>query len=162
MEKTMRYFFESIDTGLIEPEALPWTPFLPYTDRVYVKLIKVDPIRGEWITLLKAPAGFELPRHHHSGTVHVYTLQGEWRYKEHNWVAKAGTFVFETAGTEHTPVAVGKDDVITLNIVQGDWIVIDEAGKPLAIETWKTAMQRYLDHCDRHRIEPVDVSSLSA
>lgn len=49
-------FFEKVDTAVIDFAALPWVPFLPYSDKVFVKAIKVDPIRGEWITLLKVPA----------------------------------------------------------------------------------------------------------
>lgn len=155
-------FFETIDTALIHVEALPWVPFMPYSDRVFIKAIKVDPIRGEWITILRAPADIELPRHHHSGTVQVYTFSGEWKYKEHDWIATPGSFVFETAGSEHTPIGVGKDDVVTLNIVQGDWNLIDEDGNVLAIENWKTVMQRYLDYCMTNDISPIDISSFSA
>ncbi len=155
-------FFEKIDTALIDVESLPWVPVPPYASKVFIKAIKVDPVRGEWITLLKAPANIELPRHHHSGTVHVYTVSGEWKYKEHDWIASAGSFVFETAGTQHTPVSLGKDEVITLNIVQGDWNLIDDSGRVLATENWRTVMQRYLDHCKAHGIQPVDISSFTA
>ncbi|MGH9207731.1 MAG: 2,4'-dihydroxyacetophenone dioxygenase family protein [Acidimicrobiales bacterium] len=154
-------FYKTIDTALIDVDALPWVPFAPYSDDVFVKAIKVDPIRGEWITLLKAPAGMELPRHHHSGTVQVYTVSGSWKYKEHDWTATPGSFVFETAGTRHTPIGVGDEDIVTLNIVMGDWILIDDAGSVLAIENWKTVMQRYLDYCEAKGIAPVDISSFS-
>ena len=40
-----------------------------------LKLIKVDPIRGEWVTLLKIPGRMELPMHHHAGTVMVWMPQ---------------------------------------------------------------------------------------
>lgn len=154
-------FFQDIDTALINVEALPWVPFTPYTDKAFVKAIKVDPIRGEWITLLKAPADMVLPRHHHSGTVHVYTISGHWKYKEHDWVAGPGSFVFETAGTQHTPIGCGDSEIVTLNIVQGDWILIDDDGKVLAIENWKTIMQRYVNYCKEANLHPVDISSFS-
>jgi 2,4'-dihydroxyacetophenone dioxygenase len=35
------------------------------------------------------------------GTVHGYALRGQWRYQEHDWVAKRGTFIFEPAGEDH-------------------------------------------------------------
>ena len=157
----MPMYFENIDTALIDVEALPWHPFLPYADDVFVKLIKVNPVSGEWVTLLKAPAHVQLPRHHHSGTVMVYTLSGEWRYLEHDWVAKPGSFVYETAASSHTPVGVGNDEVITLNIVVGDWNLVTEDNQVLAIENWKTAVKRYLDHCTTHGLTPVDVTSFA-
>lgn len=69
--------------------------------------------------------------------------------------------MFETAGSQHTPVTVGQDDVVTLNIVMGDWNLIDDEGRVLAMENWKSVMQRYLAHCEKHGIEPVDISSFS-
>src|SRR3546814_2702565 len=99
-------YFKHVDTALIDSEALPWVPFEPYTPDAHVKLLKADPVRGEIIALLKVPASMELPRHHHTGTVIVYTLAGAWRYKEHEWIATPGTTVFETAASAHTPLAV--------------------------------------------------------
>lgn len=49
--------FENVDTAAINDEVLPWLPFAPYSDEVFVKYFKRDTIRGETITLLKAPAG---------------------------------------------------------------------------------------------------------
>jgi len=152
-------FYETVDTALIDVESLPWMPFAPYSDKFHLKLIKVDPISGQWITLLRLPAGTELPLHHHAGTVMVWTIAGKWRYLEHDWVATPGSFVFETAGSRHTPVAVGDDEVITLNIVQGDWNIMSPEGAVLAIENWKSMMERYLNFCKAEGIEPKDVSS---
>lgn len=155
--------FENIDTGVIFDEELPWTPFAPYSDEVFIKLLKADPVRGETITLLKAPAGMTLPRHHHSGTVIVYTIKGAWKYREHDWTATPGSVVFETAGTSHQPDAVGShgDEVITLNITMGDLIYFDDEGRVAAIENWKSMVQRYLDYCTANGIEPCDVTSFA-
>jgi hypothetical protein len=152
-------FYETIDTALIDVESLPWIPFAPYSDKFMLKLIKVDPITGQWISLLKLPPDSELPLHHHAGTVMVWTIAGKWRYLEHDWVAGPGSFVFETAGSRHTPVSVGNDEVITLNIVQGDWNLLSPDGAVLAIENWKSMMDRYLGFCKAERIEPKDISS---
>lgn len=88
----MAFFADSVGTALVDVDALPWIPFLPYSDQIFLKLIKVNPVNGEWTTLLKLPAGTELPKHHHAGTVHVYTVAGRWRYKEHDWVAGPGAW----------------------------------------------------------------------
>ena len=150
--------------GVIHQDDLPWTPYLPYSSEVQVKLLKADPVRGETITLLKAPVGAAMAKHHHSGTVIVYTIKGAWRYLEHDWVATPGSVVYETAATSHTPVMVEGhgDEVVTLNIVAGDLVYMDEAGTVLAIETWRTAVQRYLQYCEAAGIEPKDVTSFAA
>ncbi|WP_342669177.1 alpha/beta fold hydrolase [Curvibacter gracilis] len=155
----MSMYFETVDTALIDVESLPWIPFTPYSDTILMKLIKVDPVRGDWITLLKLPPHTELPLHHHAGTVMVSTIKGCWRYLEHDWVATPGSFVYETAGSRHTPVTVGEEEVITLNIVQGDWNLMSPDGAVLAIENWKSMMDRYLSFCKKEGVEPIDVSS---
>jgi len=32
------------------------------------------------------------------------TMRGHWRYLEHDWIAKPGTYIFEPAGEAHTLV----------------------------------------------------------
>lgn len=161
ISKAKTMFYETIDTALIDVESLPWMPFAPYSDTIFLKLIKVDPIRGEWTTLLKVPPDTELPMHHHGGTVMVWTVTGRWKYLEHDWIATPGSFVFETAASRHTPVSVGDDEVITLNIVQGDWNLMSPEGAVLAIENWKSMVERYLNFCKGQGITPVDVTSFA-
>lgn len=155
--------FEHVGTALIDDEALPWVPFEPYTPDVYIKLLKADPVRGETITLLRAPVSMQLPRHHHSGTVIVYTIAGAWRYKEHDWIARPGSLVFETAASAHTAVAVEGhgDEVITLNITVGDLLYTGDGGQVVAIENWRTMVDRYLAYCAAQDIEPQDVTSFA-
>ncbi|RZL89662.1 MAG: cupin [Variovorax sp.] len=155
-------FHEQIHTSVIDDESIPWVPFAPYSDDVLVKYFKADPIRGETITLLKAPAGTQLPRHHHSGTVIVYTIKGSWKYLEHDWIAGPGSIVFETAASSHTPQVIEKDgEVITLNIVVGDLVFLGENDQVLAIENWKTAVQRYEAYCMAADIQPRDITAFN-
>lgn len=155
--------YESIDTAVINDDDLPWVPFTPYDDNVFVKYIKCDPVRGETITLLKLPAGTTLLKHHHSGTVIVYTIKGSWKYLEHDWIAKPGGVVFETAATSHTPIALAEygDEIITLNITMGDLVYFDENDKICAIENWKTGIERYRAFCEANGIEAKDITSFS-
>ena len=94
--------YEQIDTAVIDGDKLPWVPLTPYTDQILLKYFKLDPIRGEWIVLMKVPLGVQLPKHHHTGTVMVYTIEGKWKYEEHDWVAGPGSIVYETAASTHT------------------------------------------------------------
>lgn len=157
----MTFFADSVGTALVDVDALPWIPFTPYSDEVFLKLIKINPINGEWTTLLKLPAGMALPKHHHAGTVHVYTVAGRWRYLEHDWVAGPGSMVFETAASSHTPVALPEAEVIALNIIVGDWNLLDENDNIIAVENWRSMLKRYADYCAAAGIEPVDVTSQS-
>ncbi len=148
----------TIETAVINDDSVPWMPFAPYSDTVMVKYFKLDPIRGEVIAMLKAPAHTVMPRHYHSGTVIVYTLQGEWKYQEHDWVATPGSIVYETASSQHTPQASGSE-VIALNIVSGDLVYLDENDRVVAIENWKTALDRYLAYCKANGIKPRDLTA---
>ncbi|MCY1180119.1 hypothetical protein D9M73_205480 [compost metagenome] len=143
-------------------ESLPWVPFTPFADNVLLKYFKLDPIRGEIIVMMKAPIDMVLPKHHHSGTVIVYTIEGHWKYKEHDWIAGPGSVVYETAASTHQPEVVSTEDgdyMVTLVIVSGDLIFVDENDKVLAIENWKTSLQRYMNYCEANGIEPQDLTA---
>ena len=157
--------YELVDTAVIDGESLPWILFTPYADNVLLKYFKLDPIRGEWIVMMKAPIDMQLPKHHHTGTVMVYTFEGQWKYKEHDWVAGPGSIVYETAGSTHTPevVSTGNGDgyVLTLVQVNGDLAFLDENDNIVALENWKSGLKRYLDYCEQHDIAPKDLTAFN-
>lgn len=51
--------------------------------------------------------------------------------------------------------------MITLNITMGDWNPRHENGDILAVENWKSMLQRYVDFCADEGIEPVDVTGFT-
>lgn len=113
------------------------------------------------MTLLKALGHVVLPKHHHCGTVMVYTVKGQWKYREHDWTAIPGSFVYETAGTAHTPEGVGAGEIITLNIQVGDSLYMDDKDNIIAVENWKSLLKRYLDFCQSEGVTPIDITSFS-
>ena len=78
--------------------------------------------------MLKGLPGSRIGTHYHVGTVHGYTLRGHWRYLEHDWVAKPGTFIYEPAGEAHTLVITddSPEPMVTLFIVGGGLIYLDK------------------------------------
>ena len=154
--------FEQISTTVIDDESLPWVPFTPHADGVFVKYFKLDPIRGEMILLMKMKAGAELPRHRHSGSLVVYTIKGRWKCKEQDWIAGPGSVVFETAATSHTPKSLpSAGEVLALHIVAGDQVFLDDEGQVVATENWRTAMERYLAYCEAALVTPRDLTAFS-
>ncbi|TDN58677.1 2,4'-dihydroxyacetophenone dioxygenase family protein [Paraburkholderia sp. BL10I2N1] len=152
--------FEQIETACVQDADIPWVPFSPYSDQVFVKYFKLDPIRGETIALLKAPATGQMPQHHHTGTVIVYTVQGRWKYREHEWIASTGSVVYEVAGSSHTPQALpGDEDIVTLNIIQGELLFLDERKQVIAIENWRSGWDRYAAYCAANGIRPRDLTA---
>ncbi len=153
--------YEKITTSYVDAESYPWFPYVPYSNEVFLKALKIEPVSGTFVTLLKAPGHIVLPKHHHCGTVMVYTIKGKWKYREHDWTATAGSFVYETAGTVHTPEGAGAGEIITLNIQVGDSLYMDEEDNIIAIENWKSLLKRYLDFCQSKGITPVDITSFA-
>ena len=106
--------------------------------QLLLKYFKLDPIRGEWIVTDEGPAGVQLPKHHHTGTVMVYTIEGKWKYKEHDWVAGPGSIVYETAASAHTYEVVAEGEsgyVTTLVQVTGELLFLDDKGNVIAPKT---------------------------
>jgi quercetin dioxygenase-like cupin family protein len=137
---------------------VPAVPFTPYSEDVTIKLLRVDPVSGQVCVILSAPAGTGLGTHKHYGSVVVYTIKGAWRYLEHDWVSRAGDFVYETAGSSHTFVVEEGEPTEAFIIVEGALEFLDQGGSTLAIEDWRTIYQRYVDYCEQEGLEPIDVA----
>ena len=89
--------------------------------------------------------GAMLGTHYHVGTVRGYTMRGHWRYLEHDWVAKPGTFIYEPAGEAHTLV-ITKDSpepALIMFVVEGGLIYLDKPvdGGVAAYEDGFTALE---------------------
>ncbi|MNH41952.1 hypothetical protein D3C79_1035490 [compost metagenome] len=71
--------------------------------------------------------------------------------------------MFETAGSSHTPIVLTEygDELITLNITQGDLLYYDDNNNVVAIENWKSSVDRYLAFCKANDIEPKDITSFA-
>ncbi|HYA76850.1 MAG TPA: 2,4'-dihydroxyacetophenone dioxygenase family protein [Burkholderiaceae bacterium] len=149
-----------LGVALIDDESLPWVPFEPYGARVVCKPFRLDPVHGEMIVLMKVPAGAQLARHRHGGRCVVYTIAGRWKHREEHWIAGPGSLVVEAASSTHTPVVMrGSEEVITLNVMLGDFSVLDENGEIVAVENWKSVLQRYEAYCERAGIAPRDLAA---
>ena len=86
---------------------LPWIPFTPYIATVKLKLLKIDPVTGQVIALLRVPGREGLGVYDHHGTVIVFTMQGAWRYHEHEWTcASAEPHHSPRSGPSGSPTAL--------------------------------------------------------
>jgi quercetin dioxygenase-like cupin family protein len=78
---------------------LPWAEI---GDGNKLKVIQVKEREGLWIVENIFQAGFEVQKHKHTGPVWGYTVSGAWKYKEYDYVNRAGSFLYEPAGSVHT------------------------------------------------------------
>ena len=99
-----------------------------------------------------------LPTHYHTGIVISHTIKGAWRYLEHDWVARAGGTVYETAGASHTPESCGAEEAEVFFVIVGELLFLDDHGNVIARENHLTSLERYLAYCREHGITPHDLS----
>ena len=104
-----------------------------------------------------------LGTHYHIGTVRGFTIRGQWRYLEHDWVAKPGTFIYEPAGEAHTLVITddSPEPVLIFFAVEGGLIYLDKAidGGFAAYEDGFTALELVRKY---YREAGLDVRKLDA
>jgi quercetin dioxygenase-like cupin family protein len=84
-------------------------PFVDIGDGNLLKVVRVDAAEGLWIVENVFQAGFDVQTHRHTGPVFGYTTAGAWKYKEYDYVNRAGSFLYEPAGSVHT-LTVLEDD----------------------------------------------------
>ena len=93
-------------TALTAPQAVHvGVDDLPFVDIGGGNMLKVMQVReseGLWIIENIFQAGFEVQTHRHTGPVCGYTQSGAWKYKEYDYVNRAGSFLYEPAGSVHT------------------------------------------------------------
>ncbi len=84
-------------------------PFVDIGDGNQLKVLQVRAREGLWIVENVFQPGFEVPTHRHTGPVWGYTKSGAWKYKEYEYVNRAGSFLYEPAGSVHTLTCIEPD-----------------------------------------------------
>jgi quercetin dioxygenase-like cupin family protein len=84
-------------------------PFVEIGGGNKLKVLQVDANEGLWVVENIFQRNYEVQTHRHTGPVYGYTTSGAWKYKEYNEVNRAGSFLFEPAGSLHT-LTVLEDD----------------------------------------------------
>ena len=84
-------------------------PFVDIGDGSKLKVIQVKEREGLWIVENIFQAGYEVQKHRHTGPVWGYTTSGAWKYKEYDYVNRAGSFLYEPAGSVHTLQCIEDD-----------------------------------------------------
>ncbi|HVT64926.1 MAG TPA: 2,4'-dihydroxyacetophenone dioxygenase family protein [Mycobacteriales bacterium] len=77
-------------------------PFVDYGGGNMMKVLLIDEAESLWIVENIFKAGFETQTHRHTGPVFGYTVSGAWKYKEYDYVNRAGSFLYEPANSVHT------------------------------------------------------------
>jgi 2,4'-dihydroxyacetophenone dioxygenase len=103
--------------------------YAPLSETVGSRPLWINVKENSWADILRAPVAGLVNRHYHPHEVFAFTLSGKWGYLEHDWVATAGDFVYESPGEGHTLVAYESDVPLKVFfVVKGPLIWLDEDG----------------------------------
>ncbi|MDE0699592.1 MAG: cupin [Acidimicrobiaceae bacterium] len=91
-------------------EEIPW---VDTGTGVELKLVQADIEAGLWIVRNRFAPGVVVQKHKHTGQVYGYTLTGAWMYAEYDYVNRAGSFLYEPAGSEHTLTVLDDNTELT-------------------------------------------------
>ena len=104
--------------------------YVPFSETVSSRPLWISPNDNKWADILRADGAGLVNRHYHPHEVFAYTISGKWGYLEHDWIATAGDFVYETPGEGHTLVAHEHPDPMRVFfVVHGPLIWLDEQGE---------------------------------
>jgi hypothetical protein len=129
-------------------DEVPWVPN-PAVPGASMRLLQADTERGLYVTAGRLDAGIEVGIHRHTGAVHMFTLSGAWRYLEHEYVNRAGSYLYEPEGSVHT-FSVLPDQGITetLTVIYGETQYLDPAGEVIATTNAATNLRAYYEACE--------------
>ncbi|MGE0878268.1 MAG: 2,4'-dihydroxyacetophenone dioxygenase family protein [Acidimicrobiia bacterium] len=119
--------FDPLDTHLVHPDDVPYAVLERSYGNTLMKLVHVNVAQQVFTNIIKWESGIRLPRHYHTGPVYAYTFEGSWHYLEYDWVATAGSYVYEPPGTTHTLEVL--EPTVAMFVSQGAFLWYDSTGK---------------------------------
>jgi 2,4'-dihydroxyacetophenone dioxygenase len=122
-------------------------PFVDVGDGSTLKVIQVKQAEGLWIVENVFRAGYHVPRHKHTGPVYAYTTSGAWKYAEYDYVNRAGSFLYEPAGSIHSLQAL-EDDTHVWFQIYGANINLGPDGEVESIVDGTSTLATYLTLCE--------------
>ena len=121
--------------------------WVPQAENVWFRPLLLNTVSGGWCNLLRVRRSGVLSRHRHPMLVVGYVIRGRWFYREHDWVANEGDFVYEPPGEVHTlEVPADCPEMITFFNISGAMIYLDEAGRQVGYEDVFTKIEMCRAH----------------
>ena len=134
-------------------------PFVDIGGGSLLKVIQVDVGEGLWIVENIFQKSYAVQTHRHTGPVWGYTTSGAWKYKEYDYVNRAGSFLYEPAGSVHTLQCI-EDGTDVWFHMYGANLNLDADGNVESVFDGPGALEFYLAMCEAegHGRPPVLVS----
>tara|TARA_R110002049_G_scaffold12576_9_gene56179 strand:+ start:1843 stop:2289 length:447 start_codon:yes stop_codon:yes gene_type:complete len=121
-------------------------PYIDIGDGSKLRVLQVKAKEGLWIVENIFQAGYEVETHKHTGPVWGYTRSGAWKYKEYDYVNRAGSFLYEPAGSMHTLQCI-EDDTQVWFQMYGSNINLDAQGNITSVVDGAGTLEFYLAVC---------------
>ncbi len=112
-----------------------------------LRVLQVNEREGLWIIENILMAGFEVQTHRHTGPVWGYTVSGAWKYKEYDYVNRAGSFLWEPAGSVHTLQCIEDNTQVWFHMY-GANLNLDGEGRVDSVSDGAGALRSYLAMCE--------------
>ena len=123
---------------------LPWVE-IGGGNKLRVLQVKIE--EGLWVVENIFQKGFEVQAHRHTGPVWGYTVRGGWKYKEYDYVNRAGSFLYEPAGSVHTLQCIEDDTQVWFHMY-GCNLNLDDSGNITSVSDGAGTLQAYLAMCE--------------
>ncbi len=122
-------------------------PFVEIGGGNKLRLLQVKRSEGLWIVENIFQAGYEVQTHRHTGPVWGYTVSGAWKYKEYDYVNRAGSFLYEPAGSIHTLQSI-EDNTRVWFHMYGANLNLDANGKVDSVSDGIVTLEFYRAACE--------------
>ena len=130
-------------------DEVPWVPNLAYPG-TWFRLLQADVDAGVYALAGRMPAGLAVGTHRHTGAVHMYTFSGSWRYLEHDYVNRAGSYLYEPPGSVHTLEVPADNQELTetLTIMYGRTEYLGADGSVVSVSDAASTRRGYYESCE--------------
>ena len=122
-------------------------PFVDIGGGNKLKVLQVKEREGLWIVENIFQPGFEVQTHRHTGPVWGYTTSGAWKYKEYDYVNRAGSFLYEPAGSIHTLECIEDQTQVWFHMY-GANLNLDDEGNVDSVTDGASALAAYYALCE--------------
>jgi 2,4'-dihydroxyacetophenone dioxygenase len=123
---------------------LPWVDI---GDGSKLKVVQVNEGEGLWIVQNVFQAGYTVQTHRHTGPVWGFTISGAWKYREYEYVNRAGSFLYEPAGSVHTLECI-EDDTLVWFHMHGANLNLDADGNVESVIDGPGVLAAYYMLCE--------------
>ena len=129
-------------TTVARGNSIPWVELW---EGIEMKMLRRGESTGVYTLMNRFAPGVEIPKHRHVGAVHAYTLQGSWGYREYDWVAEPGAYVFEPSGSVHTLYCPTEsvEPAVVVFVIEEALILLDENDNEFMRQDSKTIDDMY-------------------